>query len=130
MVWKPCLARIVRSDTPTRGFPFSMRTLVSASVLVLGLSGCGAASAITSVVTAPVKIASKAADLATTSQSEADQSRGRDIRRREEQLGKLDREYRRQSDKCDAGDAQACLKRDTAEAEMRALMPSVPYEQR
>ena len=107
-----------------------MRTLVSASLLALGLSGCGAASVITSVVTAPVKIVSKAADLATTSQSETDQKRGREIRRGEERLGELDREYRHQSDKCDAGDAQACIKRDAAEAEVRALMPSAPYEQR
>ncbi len=98
--------------------------------MALGLSGCGAASAITSVVTAPVKIVSKAGDLATTSQSEADQKRGREIRHGEERLGELDREHRRQAVKCNAGDVQACTKRDAADAEIRALMPSVPYEQR
>ena len=105
-----------------------MRTLILAGLMPLALAGCSAAGAITSIVTAPVRIASKAADLATTSQSEADETRGREIRRREARVGELDREYRRQADKCAGGDAQACGKRDVAFAEMRILMPSVPYE--
>jgi hypothetical protein len=105
-----------------------MRTLILARLMPLALAGCSAASALTSIATAPIKVASKAADLATTSQSEADQTRGRAIRHREERLGELDREYRRQSNRCAAGDAQACSKRDLAYAEMRGLMPSVPYE--
>jgi hypothetical protein len=118
---------ISRSATPTQGF-ILMRTQILAGLLPLALAGCSAAGAITSVVTAPVRVAGKAADLATTSQSEADQKRGREIRHREERLGALMREYRRQSEKCAAGDVQACSKRDIANAEMRALMPSVPYE--
>ncbi len=92
------------------------------------LSGCALASAATSVITAPVKIASKAADLATTSQSESDEKRGRELRKREERLGKLEREYGRQSGKCDEGDADACARRDAAYAEMQALLPTLPVE--
>ena len=44
------------------------------------LSGC-IASAVGAVVTAPVKIVSKGVDLATTSQSEADENRGRAMRK-------------------------------------------------
>jgi hypothetical protein len=91
------------------------------------LSGC-VASTLASVVTAPVKIASSAVDMATTSQSEADEKRGRDVRRREERLGQLDREYRKQSDKCAEGNADACAKRDAAYAEMEQLRPTVPYQ--
>ena len=43
------------------------------------LSGCLAKTAL-DVATAPVKVASKAADMATTSQSEADEKRGRAAR--------------------------------------------------
>src|SRR5688572_24932929 len=46
------------------------------------LSGC-VASTLANVVTAPVKVASSAVDLATTSQSEADEKRGRELRKRE-----------------------------------------------
>lgn len=92
------------------------------------LSGCALASAATTVVTAPVKIASKAADLATTSQSERDEKRGRELRKREERLGKLERDYGKQSAKCEAGDSEACARRDAAYAEMQALMPAIPVE--
>ena len=95
---------------------------------LVALSGCALASAATSVVTAPVKVASKAVDLATTSQSESDEKRGRELRRREERLGKLEREYRKQDAKCADGDAEACAKRDTARAEIDLLLPTVPAE--
>ncbi len=45
------------------------------------LSGC--ISTVGTVVTAPFKVAAKAADWATTSQSEADRNRGRAIRKAE-----------------------------------------------
>lgn len=92
------------------------------------LSGC-VASTLASVVTAPVKIAGSAVDMATTSQSEADEKRGREIRKREEELGKLDREYRKQSKKCAEGDADACAKRNATYARMEELRPTIPYEQ-
>jgi hypothetical protein len=63
------------------------------------LSGCLAKTAF-DVVTAPVKVASKAADLATTSQAEADQKRGREIRKQEEQRG---REARAMLQRCQSG---------------------------
>lgn len=78
------------------------------------------------VATAPVRVAGKAVDLATTSQSEADEKRGRELRRREERLGELERIYRRESARCDDGNAEACTRRDAAQAEMRALLPTIP----
>lgn len=50
------------------------------------LGGC--ISTVASVVTAPVRVAAKAADWATTSQSEADRNRGRTIRKAEEKARK------------------------------------------
>lgn len=70
-------------------------------------AGC-VARTVAEVVTAPVRVAGKAVDLATTSQSEADEKRGRQMREREERLGKLDRKYRKLSDQCERGDRQAC----------------------
>ena len=63
-----------------------MRLLIAAA-LALPLGGCVAKTAL-DVVTLPVKAASKTVDLMTTSQSEADQKRGRAIRLHEECLGK------------------------------------------
>ena len=73
----------------------------------LVLSGC-IASAVGAVVTAPVKIVSKGVDLATTSQSEADENRGRAMRKAEERLGKLQRQRDKALRKCDDGDDEAC----------------------
>jgi hypothetical protein len=75
-----------------------MRVLVLL-VLPLALSGCVVASvagAAVDVVTLPVKAASKGVDLATTSQSEADQKRGRELREAEEKAGKRDRQWAEQ----------------------------------
>ncbi len=101
--------------------------LVLAGGLILMLPGCIARTAL-SVATAPVKVVGKAADLATTSQAEADQKRGREIRRREDRLGKLDRAREKLARKCDAGDPQACRKLDEVKAEIETLSPQVPYE--
>ena len=98
-------------------------------VLALGLSGCVARTA-ASIVTAPVRVAGKAVDLATTSQSEADEKRGREIRKREEELGKLDRAYQKHLRECDRGNSESCLKARNDYARMQMLMPSVPYEPR
>lgn len=93
-----------------------MRPLAPLFVLSLSvmLPGCIAKTAF-DVVTAPVRVAGKAVDLATTSQSEADEKRGRDLRKREEELGKLYRKRERLAGKCDDGDRSAC--RDLAEIE-------------
>ncbi len=59
------------------------------------LSGCLARTAV-SLATLPVRVASAGVDAVTTSQSEADQRRGRQIREEEERLG---REARRRERK-------------------------------
>lgn len=66
-----------------------MRTLLL-PVLFLSLSGCIAQTAV-DIVTLPVRAASKTVDVLTTSQSEADEKRGRAVRKREECIGKEDR---------------------------------------
>jgi hypothetical protein len=65
------------------------------------LGGC--LSTIGTVVTAPVKVAAKAADWATTSQDESDRNRGRVIRKAEQKARKqcrreVDSDYER--DQC------------------------------
>lgn len=96
-------------------------------IAALALQGCLAKAAV-GVVTFPVKVASRGVDMATTSQSEADEKRGRDIRKREEQLGKLERDYDKAMERCGDGDDEACEKAQTIRAEMKALMPGVPVE--
>jgi hypothetical protein len=59
---------------------------------LLFLTGCTVASAAVSVATLPVKVVSKSVDLATTSQSEADEKRGRELRKSEEKAGRETRE--------------------------------------
>jgi hypothetical protein len=101
--------------------------LVSLTLAALALQGCLAKAAV-GVVTLPVRAVSKGVDLATTSQSEADEARGREIRKREEQLGKLERDYDKAMERCGDGDDEACEKAQTIKAEMKALMPGVPVE--
>lgn len=93
----------------------------------LALQGCLAKAAV-GVVTLPVKAASRGVDLATTSQSEADEKRGREIRKREERLGKLQRDYERAMQRCGNGDDAACEAAQAIRAEMKAIMPGVPVE--
>jgi hypothetical protein len=66
-----------------------------AALLPLLLSGCvvgTVASTAVDVVTLPVKAVSAGVDAATTSQSEADEKRGRELRRQDEARGRLARE--------------------------------------
>ena len=102
-------------------------TLFLLPIAAIGLSGCLAKTAF-DVATAPVRVASKAVDLATTSQSEADEKRGREIRKREERLGQLERERSKLEKKCLEGVRRACDDASKVNAEIRALMPQVPYE--
>ena len=63
--------------------------------LPLALSGCVVGTVTRTaveIVTIPVKVVSAGVDAATTSQSEADQKRGRALRRAEEQAGRDARE--------------------------------------
>lgn len=67
------------------------------------LGGCvvgTVASTAVDVVTLPVRVASKTVDLATTSQAEADQKRGRELRKEEERRG---REARAMAERCRKG---------------------------
>jgi hypothetical protein len=95
--------------------------IVVAALLLPGLAGCIARTAV-DVVTAPVKVAGKAVDLATTSQSEADEKRGRELREREERIGRLERKRAKLHEDCQDGDAKACRERDAVSAEIENLL--------
>ena len=105
----------------------SVRYLLFAPLAALLLAGCLARTAL-DVVTLPVKVASKGIDLATTSQSEADQKRGKEIRQREERLGKLEREFDKLQASCLEGDRRACERQSTVKAQIDAIVPTIPYE--
>ena len=101
------------------------------AVLPLALSGCVVATVAETAVdvaTLPVKVVSKSVDLATTSQSEADEKRGREIRKREQRLAKLDKNLREQEDDCLKGDDKACREAVATRREMEELFPTVPVE--
>ncbi len=102
-------------------------TIAVTLVVGLALGGCVARTA-AAIVTAPVKVASKAVDLATTSQSEADEKRGRALRKREEELGKLERRYEKELKECREGDRRACDAARMTHADMQELLPGVPVE--
>ena len=80
-------------------------------------SGCTVAE----VVTAPI-------DALTTTQSEADYNRGKALRKREERLEKLQRQYPKRVEECAEGDAKACAKAEEINAEIEALLPTIPKE--
>ena len=68
--------------------------------LPLALSGCTVARTAVDVVSIPVKVVSSGVDAATTSQSEADEKRGREIRKAEEERG---RQLRLLEERCQKG---------------------------
>jgi hypothetical protein len=102
---------------------YSRAILLAAASLLL--PGCIARTMV-GVVTAPVRVAGKAVDLATTSQSESDEKRGRALRQREEQLGRLDRSYQRHAQQCADGSASACERADAERAELDRTAPTAP----
>ena len=106
-----------------------MRSLsfIAVSSLALVQSGCIARTA-ADIVTAPVKVVSKGADLATTSQSEADEKRGRELSKREEELGKLERRYEKQLAECRDGDRNACDAASDTYNEIQLILPTIPVE--
>jgi hypothetical protein len=61
-------------------------------LLVLALSGCTVARTAVAVATLPVKVASAGVDAVTTSQSEADEKRGRELRKADERRAREERE--------------------------------------
>jgi hypothetical protein len=81
-----------------------MRALILLPV-ALFLSGCIARTAV-DVVTLPLKMVSAGVDAATTSQSEADQKRGREIREEEERLGRLARRCERRPERQECAELQ------------------------
>lgn len=101
----------------------------STVLLPLALGGCLARTAV-DVVAAPVKVVGKGVDLATTSQSEADQKRGRELRKREQALGKLQRQYDQQSKYCVRGSQSACDQARRTYDKIQAIAPTVPAEER
>jgi hypothetical protein len=62
------------------------------------LGGC--VSTATSIIKAPFEVVGKTADVLTTSQSEADEKRGRAMRKQEEELGQLMRKRDKMARKC------------------------------
>ncbi|MEM6907614.1 MAG: hypothetical protein AAF494_02955 [Pseudomonadota bacterium] len=106
-----------------------MRVFLSLALVAgtMMLSGCLVRTA-ANVVTAPIRAGSKAVDLATTSQSEADENRGRELRKREEQLGKLERRYDEQIEDCQDGDESACKDARATYAEIQEILPTIPPE--
>jgi len=88
-------------------------------LLPLLLGGC-VTSVVKEVVMLPVKVVSKTADVLTTSQSESDEKRGRDIRKREELLGKLARKRDKAREDCADGHDKACGEYEALQAEIDA----------
>ena len=81
-----------------------MKKLALLAILPL-LSGCvvsTVARTAVDVVTLPVKVASAGVDAVTTSQAEADEKRGRELRKEEEKRG---REARQMAERCKKGHA-------------------------
>ena len=101
--------------------------VVVAGCAALMLQGCLAKAAV-DVVTLPVRAGSKAVDLATTSQSESDEKRGRALRKREEEYGRLERSWRKNKEHCERGDEDACEKAADDVAAMERLRRTIPVE--
>ena len=80
-----------------------MKSLAVAAALVPLLSGCvvgTVAETAVDVATLPVKAVSAGVDAATTSQSEADEKRGRELRKQDEERGK---QARAMAERCRKG---------------------------
>lgn len=78
-----------------------MTRMILLALPALAVGGC--VSTAVDLVTLPVKAASKTVDVLTTSQSEADEKRGRAVRKREECVGKEDRRAQRERREPDYG---------------------------
>lgn len=108
--------------------PTRLAALLAVTAMPL-LGGCVARAA-ADIVTAPVRVVSRGADLVTTSQSEADEKRGRALRRQEERLGRLQRAYSDHNRQCLRGSDDACIaaRNDYAEIQnLRAGLSAAPY---
>ena len=106
-----------------------MRWIIAGiALLAMPVSGGCVARTAAAIVTAPVKIASGAVDAATTSQSEADEKRGRELSEREEELAKLERRYEKQLKRCREGDRRICEKAKLTYADIQKLMRELSAE--
>lgn len=94
--------------------------LYLAPLAALTLSGCLASTA-ASIVTAPVRVGAKAVDMATTSQSEADENRGRAMRKRHDKIRKLEKKYNRALEACNRGQTAACSEANQISGEIERL---------
>jgi hypothetical protein len=86
-------------------FPVMRRILFSLALPIV-LTGCvvgTVARTAVEVATIPVKVVSAGVDAATTSQSEADEKRGRELRKAEEARGRQQREL---EERCRRGKAR------------------------
>lgn len=101
-----------------------MRIIIAATLAAPLLAGC--VSAVKTVVTAPVKAVGQVADWSTTSQEESDRNRGRELRKREERVGKLSRDRDKAAQKCQRGNAEQCQRAQVLEHEIEAEM-AAPY---
>ena len=97
-----------------------MRAIIIAVMAAPLLTGC--VSAVKTVVTAPVKAVGQVADWSTTSQDEADRNRGREMRKREEQMGKLSRQRDKAAEKCRDGNEDQCQRAEVLDHEIEAEM--------
>ena len=80
-----------------------MRVLVALAFPALSACAVGTiASTAVDVVTLPVKVVAAGVDAATTSQSEADEKRGRELRKTDEERG---RQLRQLHERCRSGKA-------------------------
>ena len=102
---------------------FSLLLLIATSTMLPGCVGT-----LVDVATLPVRAGAKAVELATTSQAEADENRGRELRKREERLGKLERAYAKQRKKCEDGSEKACEEARASYAEIQEILPTIPAE--
>ncbi|MBX9883972.1 MAG: hypothetical protein K2X68_03260 [Novosphingobium sp.] len=84
------------------------------------LSGCLASTA-ASIATAPVRMGAKAVDMATTSQSEADENRGRAMRKRDAKIRTLEKRYGRRLEACNRGETAACAEANRLSSEIAEL---------
>lgn len=85
----------LRHEAPMRAFALFLPLLTTGCIV-----GTVAETAVY-VATLPVKAVAKGVDLATTSQSEADENRGRAMRKAEEEYGRRLREWERQCAKAE-----------------------------
>lgn len=91
----------------------------------LALTGCIARTAV-DVVTAPVRAGAQIVDWTTTSQDEADRALGREVRRREEAIGRLERQRRNAAEDCEDGEEEACARAGELDQEIARLRDAPP----